>query len=202
MLGKKLKDLEVVEKKMDLVYVKESVFPFNRFTGSDVILGPEMRSTGEVMGVGKTFGEAFGKSTIAAGFVLPRTGKVFLSVKDDDKLLVRNIASQLNDLGFELCGTRGTAESLSEQGIKITMVNKVNEGRPHVVDHIKNGEIQLVINTSALGVHEVGAAYELRRATLMRNICYFTTIAAAKAGVQAISDMRNIQIETHCLQER
>ena len=133
---------------------------------------------------------------------LPRSGKVFLSVKDDDKLLVRNIASQLTDLGFELCGTRGTAESLSEQGVKITMVNKVNEGRPHVVDHIKNGEIQLVINTSALGVHEVGAAYELRRATLMRNICYFTTIAAAKAGVQAISDMRNIQIETHCLQER
>lgn len=202
MLGIKLKDLKVVEKKMDLVYVKESVFPFNRFTGSDVILGPEMRSTGEVMGVGKTFGEAFGKSTIAAGFVLPRSGKVFLSVKDDDKLLVSNIANQLIDLGFELCGTRGTAESLSQQGIKITMVNKVNEGRPHVVDHIKNGEIQLVINTSALGVHEVGAAYELRRATLMRNLCYFTTIAAAKAGVQAISEMRNIQIETHCLQER
>jgi carbamoyl-phosphate synthase large subunit len=202
MLGQKLRDLKVSEKKMDLVYVKESVFPFTRFTGTDVILGPEMRSTGEVMGLGKTFGEAFGKSTIAAGFPLPKTGKAFLSVKDDDKEVVKNIAVQLTDLGFELCGTRGTAEALTQQGIKITTVNKVNEGRPHVVDHIKNGEIHLVVNTSALGVHEVGAAYELRRATLMRNLCYFTTIAAAKAGVQAISEMKKINLGTHCLQER
>jgi carbamoyl-phosphate synthase large subunit len=101
-----------------------------------------------------------------------------------------------------LCGTRGTSEYLSKQGIKISTVNKVSEGRPHVVDHIKNGEIQLVVNTSALGIHEVGAAYELRRATLMRNICYFTTIAAARAGAQAILEMKKITPTTHCLQDR
>ncbi|MFM8315366.1 MAG: ATP-grasp domain-containing protein, partial [Deltaproteobacteria bacterium] len=202
MMGKKLKDLKIPEPKMDLVYVKESVFPFTRFTGTDVILGPEMRSTGEVMGVGKTFGEAFGKSTIAAGFPLPKSGKAFLSVKDDDKEVVKNIALKLVELGFEICATRGTADALKDEDIKVSVVNKVNEGRPHVVDHIKNGEIHLVVNTSALGVHEVGAAYELRRATLVKNLCYFTTIASARAGVQAISQMRKINIETHCLQER
>ncbi|NBX68646.1 MAG: carbamoyl-phosphate synthase large subunit [Proteobacteria bacterium] len=202
MMGQKLKDLRIPEPKMDLVYVKESVFPFTRFTGTDVILGPEMRSTGEVMGVGKTFGEAFGKSTIAAGFPLPKSGKAFLSVKDDDKEVVKNIALKLVDLGFEICATRGTADALKGENIRVSVVNKVNEGRPHVVDHIKNGEIHLVVNTSALGVHEVGAAYELRRATLMRNLCYFTTLASAKAGVQAISQMKKINLETHCLQER
>jgi carbamoyl-phosphate synthase large subunit len=202
MLGQKLKDLKVVERPMGLVYVKESVFPFTRFTGTDVILGPEMRSTGEVMGVGQTFGEAFGKSTIAAGFPLPKAGKAFLSVKDEDKEALTSIATQLQELGFELCGTRGTAEALTQKKIKVSTVNKVNEGRPHVVDHIKNGEIHLVVNTSALGVHEVGAAYELRRATLMRNLCYFTTIASARAGVQAISEMKKINLGTHCLQER
>ncbi len=202
MMGKKLKDFKIPTKKMDLVYVKEAVFPFNRFPNTDIILGPEMRSTGEVMGVGKSFAEAFGKATVAAGFKLPFSGRAFLSVKDEDKPSVVSIARDLLDLGFSLCGTRGTCEFLKKQGISISRVNKVNEGRPHVVDVLKNGEIQLVINTSALGIHEVGAAYELRRTTLMRNLCYFTTVAAARAGTSAISEMKRIPVVTHCLQER
>lgn len=202
MLGKKLKDFNLPNKKMDLVYVKEAVFPFSKFPGTDIILGPEMRSTGEVMGVGKTFPEAYGKAIVASGFKLPMSGTAFLSVKDADKPSLVGIAKELKDLGFELCGTRGTVEFLATKGFQIRVVNKVNEGRPHVVDHLKNEEIQLVINTSALGVHEVGAAYELRRTTLMKNLCYFTTIAAAKAGVQAISEMKRVPITTHCLQGR
>jgi len=202
MLGRKLKEFKISTKPMELVYVKEAVFPFNKFPGTDIILGPEMRSTGEVMGVGKSFPEAYGKALRASGFKLPGHGTAFLSVKDEDKALLLPIAKELLDLGFELCGTRGTCDYLRGQGTKIRMVNKVNEGRPHIVDHLKNDEVNLVINTSALGVHEVGAAYELRRTTLMRNLCYFTTIAAAKAGVQAISELKRVPIRTHCLQER
>ncbi|NBX77511.1 MAG: carbamoyl-phosphate synthase large subunit [Proteobacteria bacterium] len=202
MLGKKLRDLEISRAGMDLVYVKESVFPFKRFPETDIVLGPEMRSTGEVMGVGKTFGEAFGKATLASGYPLPLSGTAFLSVKDADKEACLGIAKDLVGLGFELVATRGTAQFLNEKGLSVRSVNKVNEGRPHIVDHIKNGEISLVVNTSALGVHEVGAAYELRRNTLMRNLCYFTTVAAARAGVQAIAEHKRIPVSTHCLQER
>ena len=202
MLGRKIKELGIPKGDLDLVYVKESVFPFKRFPETDIVLGPEMRSTGEVMGVGKTFGEAFGKATLASGYPLPLEGTAFLSVKDADKEACYPIAKDLIELGFKLVATQGTAKFLTKKGIPTKSVNKVNEGRPHIVDHIKNGEIQLVVNTSALGVHEVGAAYELRRNTLMRNLCYFTTIAAARAGVQAISDHRQIPIRTHCLQER
>lgn len=202
MLGKKLKEFSFPNKEAGLSYVKEVVFPFKRFSGTDVILGPEMRSTGEVMGVGKSFAEAFGKATIASGFQLPMKGKVFLSVRDQDKEALVSVAKELQEIGFDLCGTRGTASYLGQHGVKVQTVSKVNEGRPHIVDHIKNGEINLVINTSALGVHEVGAAYELRRNTLMRNIVYFTTISAAKAGTQAISKLKRIELGTHCLQER
>lgn len=202
MLGKKLKEIPVTQKKFDYVYVKESVFPFNKFPGTDIILGPEMRSTGEVMGGGKSFAEAFGKATVASGYRPPLKGCAFLSVRDGDKEGLEPIATELKDLGFDLKATRGTAEYLKKKGYPVTVVNKVNEGRPHVVDLIKNGEVDLVINTSALGVHEVGAAYELRRMTLTKNLCYFTTIAAAKAGVRAISEMKRIPISTHCLQER
>ncbi len=202
MLGKKLKEFGIPEAKWNLCYVKESVFPFNRFPGTDIILGPEMRSTGEVMGVGKSFGEAYGKATLAAGFPLPTSGCAFLSTRDVDKKGTIPIAKNLQELGFELVGTRGTSAFLEKHGIKIRTVNKVNEGRPHIVDLIKNGEVQVVVNTSALGIHEVGAAYELRRATLMRNLCYFTTLSAARAGTQAIAEHKKIAISTHCLQER
>ena len=202
MLGIPMKDMEIDKPCEGLVYVKESVFPFSRFAGTDPVLGPEMRSTGEVMGVGKTFAEAYGKANRAAGFKLPKEGLAFLSVKDSDKAAALPIAKHLIELGLTLCGTRGTAKFLSDNGLDVTVVNKVNEGRPHVVDLIKNNEIQLVINTSALGVHEVGAAYELRRSTLMRNLPFFTTIAAARAAVQAIDELKRVPIETHCLQER
>ncbi len=202
MLGRKLSELAIVEPTHRYVYVKESIFPFKKFAGSDIILGPEMRSTGEVMGGGRTFAEAFAKAQIGAGFTLPQGGTAFLSVKDDDKESTLAIASELIALGFNLIGTRGTASFLSDKGISIRVVNKVNEGRPHIVDLLKNGEVNLVINTSALGVHEVGAAYELRRNTLMRNICYFTTIAAARAAVAGIAEMRRVKLSTHCLQER
>jgi carbamoyl-phosphate synthase large subunit len=202
MTGMKLSDFKIEEKQSKLFYVKGPVYPFKRFPGSDIILGPEMRSTGEVMGVGKSFPEAFGKSLIAAGVQLPTGGAAFLSVKNADKPELVAVARELTQLGFKLIGTRGTADFLQERGVAITTVNKVNEGRPNIVDHIKNGEVQLVINTSALGVSEVGAAYELRRATLMRNLCYFTTIAAARAGVSAIGELMRVPIETHCLQER
>jgi carbamoyl-phosphate synthase large subunit len=202
MAGKKLSDFPILDKKSKLFYVKGPVYPFKRFPGSDIILGPEMRSTGEVMGIGKTFPEAFGKSLIAAGVKLPKGGSAFLSVKNADKKELVAIAQELTSLGFRLTATRGTADYLSENGVRVETVNKVNEGRPHIVDHIKNGEVQLVINTSALGVSEVGAAYELRRATLMRNLCYFTTIAAARAGVGAIGELMRVPVETHCLQER
>jgi len=202
MAGKKLSDFPILDKKSKLFYVKGPVYPFKRFPGSDIILGPEMRSTGEVMGIGKTFPEAFGKSLIAAGVKLPKGGSAFLSVKNADKKELVAIAQELTSLGFRLTATRGTADYLSENGFRVETVNKVNEGRPHIVAHIKNGEVQLVINTSALGVSEVGAAYELRRATLMRNLCYFTTIAAARAGVGAIGELMRVPVETHCLQER
>jgi carbamoyl-phosphate synthase large subunit len=202
MLGKKLKEFNTTPKHTNLVCVKESVFPFNKFPGTDIILGPEMRSTGEVMGVGKTFGEAYGKATLSAGFRLPRNGTAFLSVKDGDKEMLVPIAKELASLGFSLCATRGTSNALSQSGIPVKTVNKVNEGRPHVVDHLKNKEIDLVINTSALGIHEVGAAYELRRTTLTQHIPYFTTVAAARAAVQAIVEMRKAQLNVHSLQER
>ncbi len=202
MLGAKLKDFKHRPRSGGLIYVKEAVFPFNRFPGTDIVLGPEMRSTGEVMGVGKNFAEAFGKAMVGAGFRIPTQGTAFLSVKDADKAGLLPIARQLLDMGFQLCGTRGTSAFLEKNGFSIAVVNKVNEGRPHVVDRIKNDEIQIVINTSALGVHEVGAAYELRRATLMRNLCYFTTLASARAGAQAISEFKRAPLETHCLQER
>src|SRR6185295_2170909 len=126
--------------------VKESVFPFVKFPGVDTILGPEMKSTGEVMGVGKTFGEAFIKSQLAAGVRLPKAGRAFISVRDGDKLIAAGIARDLTQLGFTLVATRGTAQVITAQGLEVTIINKVAEGRPHVVDMIKNGDISLIIN--------------------------------------------------------
>ncbi len=201
MLGRKLKDLNIKVPPMNRVFVKESVFPFKKFPNTDIILGPEMRSTGEVMGGGKTFGEAFAKAMVSSGFTIPQSGKVFLSVRDADKEALVPIARELTELGFKLCGTRGTARFLREHKLEVELVNKVDEGRPHVVDMIKNKDVQLVINTSTLGVHEVGAAYELRRNTLMRNLCYFTTIPAARAGTRAIAEMKHTAIHTQALQD-
>jgi carbamoyl-phosphate synthase large subunit len=161
--------------------VKEAVFPFIKFPGVDTILGPEMKSTGEVMGVGRSFGEAYVKSQLAAGDRLPKIGKVFLSVRDSDKEGAIEVARELQQLGFGLCATRGTARDLAEAGIVVQRVNKVAEGRPHIVDMIKNGEIALVVNTVDEKRQAVQDSHSIRRSALQARIPQYTTLAGAKA---------------------
>ncbi|HMK15141.1 MAG TPA: carbamoyl-phosphate synthase large subunit [Burkholderiales bacterium] len=172
--------------------VKEAVFPFIKFPGADTILGPEMKSTGEVMGVGATFPEAFVKSQIAAGEILPTSGKVFMSVRHADKPRSVEIAKTMLSLGFSLVATRGTAAVLAAAGIAVTPVNKVAEGRPHIVDMIKNGEIDLIINTveDMRAVHD---SYSIRRAALQRKVTYYTTLAGARAACAGIANMRELR---------
>ncbi len=170
--------------------VKEAVFPFIKFPGVDTILGPEMKSTGEVMGVGDTFAEAFVKSQLAAGVRLPTGGRAFLSVRNADKPKALDIARQLADLGFQLVATRGTAAYLAQHGIAVTSVNKVTEGRPHVVDMIKNGEIALIVNTVEERRTAIQDSYSIRRSALQGRVTYYTTIAGARA---ACTGMRHMQ---------
>ncbi|MDF0605484.1 carbamoyl-phosphate synthase large subunit [Neisseriaceae bacterium TC5R-5] len=161
--------------------VKEAVFPFIKFPGVDTILGPEMKSTGEVMGVGKTFAEAFVKAQLGAGDRLPQTGKVFLSVRASDKAGIVEVARELQRLGFGICATRGTAKSLSAAGMVVQVVNKVNEGRPHIVDMIKNGQVDLVINTVDEKRQAIQDSHSIRRSALQMRIPQYTTLAGAKA---------------------
>lgn len=168
-------------------HVKEAVFPFNKFPGVDPILGPEMKSTGEVMGVGETFGEAFSKATIGAGEILPtRRGKVFVSVRDQDKQGAIAVAQQLIDLGFSIVATKGTAKALSDAGLAVETVHKVNEGRPHIVDSIKNHEIDIIVNTTE-GRQAVADSSTIRRSALAKKICYTTTLAGGDALCQALA---------------
>jgi len=168
--------------------VKEAVFPFIKFPGVDPLLGPEMKSTGEVMGVGRTFGEAFGKAQAGAGADLPVKGKAFVSVRERDKEGVVSIAKQLNELGFELVATGGTARVIEAAGIEVTMVNKVNEGRPHIVDSIKNNEISLIVNTTE-GKQAIADSYTIRGAALQHKVAYTTTLAGAGATCQALQQI-------------
>ena len=165
--------------------VKEAVFPFIKFLGVDPILGPEMKSTGEVMGVGKTFGEAFAKSQLAAGVVLPRSGKVFISVRDEDKDEAAKVAAELVQLGFNIVATDGTANFLDSQNIPCKHVNKVRQGRPHVVDMIIDKQVDLIINTTE-GKQAIADSYTIRREALQQKVCYTTTISGAWALKQAI----------------
>ncbi|MDP1826047.1 MAG: carbamoyl-phosphate synthase large subunit [Archangium sp.] len=165
--------------------VKESVFPFARFTNTDVILGPEMKSTGEVMGLDANVHAAFAKSTLATGSALPRGGTVFVSVKDDDKPGLVDLAKRLRTLGFTLCATGGTLDYLGRKGIPAERVNKVREGSPHIVDRMISKEIALVINTTA-GKKEISDSYTIRREALTRGLSYFTTMEAARMGVGAL----------------
>ena len=172
--------------------VKEAVFQFIKFPGVDTILGPEMKSTGEVMGVGGSFAEAYVKSQLAAGDRFPKQGKVFLSVRQSDKNGIVEVARDLLDLGFELVATRGTAQMISEQGLPVTAINKVTEGRPHVVDMIKNGEICLVINTVDEKRQAVQDSYSIRRSALQGRIPQYTTLAGARAvciGMRHLQDL-------------
>jgi carbamoyl-phosphate synthase large subunit len=166
--------------------VKEAVFPFNKFPGVDPILGPEMKSTGEVMGTGATFGEAFMKAQIGAGEKMPSaSGKAFISVRDVDKTAVVPVAKDLAALGFSLVATAGTAALLEEAGLSVARVNKVAEGRPNIVDMIKNGEIVYVINTTE-GRKAIADSAEIRRSALQHKVPYTTTLAGAAATAEAL----------------
>ncbi|NPU93650.1 MAG: carbamoyl-phosphate synthase large subunit [Gammaproteobacteria bacterium] len=167
-------------------FVKEAVFPFAKFQGVDPILGPEMKSTGEVMGSGDTFGEAFGKAALGAGERYPTKGKAFISVREGDKPAAVKVAQQLHDLGFKLVATSGTARLIRDNGLPVEIINKVKEGRPHVVDAIKNRELDLIINTTE-GTQAVADSYEIRREALQSKISYTTTIAGASAICAALS---------------
>jgi carbamoyl-phosphate synthase large subunit len=187
MAGRSLADQGVTKEVIPSYYsVKEAVFPFIKFQGVDPILGPEMKSTGEVMGVGRTFGEAFAKSQLAASVVLPTGGKAFISVREADKAAVVQIAKDLAALGFSLLATRGTQKVLSDAGVTCEPVNKVAEGQPHIVDMLKNDEIDLIVNTTE-GRQSVADSREIRRAALQHQVNYTTTLAAARATVQALN---------------
>ena len=174
--------------------VKEAVFPFVKFPGVDTILGPEMKSTGEVMGVGDTFGEAFVKSQIGAGTRLPKSGKVFLTVKNSDKQRAVEIARQLVALGFTLVATKGTATAIAAAGIAVEVVNKVAEGRPHVVDMIKNEEIVMVVNTVEERRNAIADSRAIRTSSLLARVTTFTTIAAAEAAVEGMRYVDDLQV--------
>jgi carbamoyl-phosphate synthase large subunit len=174
--------------------VKEAVFPFVKFPGVDTILGPEMKSTGEVMGVGKTFGEAFVKSQMGAGTKLPRSGKVFISVKNGDKARAVEVARELAGMGFELSATKGTAASISAAGVACATVNKVAEGRPHIVDMLKNNEIALVINTVEERRNAIADSRQIRTSALLARVTTFTTIAGAEAAVEGMKHMDQLGV--------
>ncbi|MDD2776315.1 MAG: carbamoyl-phosphate synthase large subunit [Gallionella sp.] len=179
--------------------VKEAVFPFIKFPGVDVILGPEMKSTGEVMGVGDTFAEAFVKSQLAASVKLPTSGNVFVSVRDEDKAGAVEVARDLVGLGFTVLATRGTALVIQAAGVAVTLVNKVGEGRPHIVDTIKNGDVSLIINTVDSKPSAMRDSYSIRHAALQGRITYYTTLAGAKAacvGMQHLTELRVYDLQS------
>jgi len=201
MLGKTLNELGLTREVVPShISVKEAVFPFNRFAGVDILLGPEMKSTGEVMGIDEDFGRAFAKSQLAAGQHLPTEGAVFVSVRDGDKDGVYPVVRQLYELGFEILATRGTSRYLKDAGIPSRMVKKIAEGRPNVTDHIKNGEVQLVINTPS-GKEGAGGSRMIRRAVLGYGLPYATTLAGACAMASAIEAMKTRGLSVRSLQD-
>jgi len=201
MAGKTLKELKVTkEVTKNYVSVKEAVLPFMKFQGTDTILGPEMRSTGEVMGIDAEFGRAFVKAQLGAGVILPTGGRVFISVKDGDKKAVYAVAERLHNRGFELVATRGTADYLETKGLPVTFVNKVGEGRPDIVDRLKSSEINMVINTT-IGKISIASSYSIRRTALLKNIPYFTTIQGAKAAATGICAALDNKLDVKSLQE-
>jgi carbamoyl-phosphate synthase large subunit len=186
---------------MEHTAVKAPVFPFGRFPGTDVLLGPEMKSTGEVMGIDRDVAQAFAKSQLGAGTVLPTEGTVFLSVKDSDKEGIVPIARELADLGFKIVATGGTATKLKEAGLDVTRVNKVMDGQPHIVDSIINGDIHFMINTTAKGPQALTDASSIRRVALGHKIPYYTLLTAARAGVQAIRAMKYRDMDIKPIQD-
>jgi carbamoyl-phosphate synthase large subunit len=183
------------------VSVKEAVFPFLKFPGVDTVLGPEMKSTGEVMGIGDSFGQAFAKAELAAGTLLPQQGTVFISVRPEDQHDAILVARRLRDLGFRLLATRGTAAVIDAAGIAVDVVNKVFEGSPHVVDALQAGTIALVVNTPQPDPKSLRDSFSIRRTALERKIPYFTTIAGAQAAAEAIAVLREGPLSVKPLQD-
>ena len=199
MAGERLKNFKLEKQQLNHVAIKEAVFPFARFPGVDSILGPEMKSTGEVMGIDKDFSLAFAKSQLAAGAKLPTAGTVFISIRDIDKPSIVDLAVDLCHMGFQLVATTGTANSLEKAGLKVERIKKVLEGRPHVVDNMISGQIDLVINTTE-GAQAIKDSFSLRRAAITHNIPYYTTIEGAKAAVRGIQAIRMGPLDVSPLQ--
>jgi carbamoyl-phosphate synthase large subunit len=200
MLGESLADQDLPEAPTEHVSVKEAVLPFARFAGADSILGPEMKSTGEVMGVARDFPTAFGKAQAAAGISLPSEGTVFITVTDRDKPAATQLAARFHDLGFRVIATRGTAQAISRMGVPVTAINKIGEGSPHVVDFIRSHEVGLVINTpTGSGARSDG--YEIRTAAVRHGIPCVTTMTGASAAARAIFAQREDGAEPRSLQE-
>lgn len=199
MAGESLDSLEATEHFVPNFYsVKEAVFPFQKFPNSDPILGPEMKSTGEVMGTGRTFGEAYAKAQLASGVYLPRGGTAIISVRDRDKEEAVELAGMLIELGFDIVATHGTAKALAKAGVECRRANKVSEGRPHLVDMIKNGEVELIVNTTE-GKKAIRDSQTIRGEAVARGVTYYTTLAAAKATCQAMQHLSDDAV--NCLQD-
>jgi len=200
MAGEKLKKFNLEKRISNIFAVKEAVFPFNKFPNVDILLGPEMQSTGEVMGIDENFGLSFAKSQMAAGNDLPIAGTAFISVKDKDKKNALNFAKKLKELNFKLCATSGTAKYLNTNGINCKKINKVREGSPHIVESLNAKNIELVINTTE-GSKSISDSYSLRRSALVNKIPYCTSLAAANACVEAINSLKNKKITVKAIQE-
>ncbi|MEM0945199.1 MAG: carbamoyl phosphate synthase large subunit, partial [Pseudomonadota bacterium] len=199
MAGEPLTAFDLADPNTPHIAVKEAVMPFARFPGVDTLLGPEMRSTGEVMGLDKTFARAFLKSQLGAGTPLPTGGTVFISVRDQDKEVILEAARILHSTGFEIIATGGTAAFLSQKGVAASRVNKVYEGRPNIVDRMKDGGVTLVFNTTE-GAQSVRDSFDIRATALGQKIPYYTTAAGAGAAARAIADMRDGTLDVAPLQ--
>ncbi|MEX0806979.1 MAG: carbamoyl phosphate synthase large subunit, partial [Candidatus Binatia bacterium] len=201
MVGKKLRNIGFTAEVMPKhVSVKEAVFPFNKFPGVDTLLGPEMKSTGEVMGIDTTFGIAFAKAQLGGGMRLPRDGNVFISVPDSDKEATTAIAQKLHSCGFKIIATQGTAAYFKAHGVPTELVNKVQEGSPHIADKVKEGKIAMVINTPT-DAHSHADSYYIRRCALDFQVPYFTTIAGAEAAAEGIEYLQKHEFEVQALQD-
>jgi len=199
MAGEKLADLGGIDRAIDHVAVKESVFPFARFPGSDPVLGPEMKSTGEVMGIDKDFDIAFAKALIGAGMALPDRGTAFVSVKDSDKDHIVPAVEKMIELGFSIIATGGTAAHLQAKGLAVAQVNKVAQGRPHIVDRLLDGDVDVVFNTTE-GWQSLKDSHSIRATALNKKVPYFTTAAASLAAARSIEALRGHALEVASLQ--
>ena len=200
MLGKKISDFKLQKNQFKHIAVKESVFPFSKFDGSDIILGPEMKSTGEAMGIDYNFGKAFAKSQLAAGVNLPLKGNLFVSVKNADKHFVYEHVKNLKNHGFKISATKGTANFLKKKNIDCVSIKKVKEGKPNIVKFINEKKINLIFNTTE-GSQAIKDSFTLRRAAIYNKIPYYTTMAGAKAAVEAIKELSKGNLEISSLQK-